>query len=148
MTTQTKERPISTKLVVELFDRALIQLENSGYKPAALKDAARERIVQGKYADVSTNGFYVAESVLYIPGKGNYLVPANYSPILASPVEATNAHRNVGDFYVNSERAEQIAENSIAFPSKDIEIPVNRLAGEEVFAKSLGEKLAREYGEF
>src|SRR3989344_2471561 len=148
MPTQTKSRQMSTKLFLAQFDQAIAQLREAGYKPATLKDAARERIAQGKYADVSTNGFYVAESVLYIPGKGNYLVPANYSPILASPVEATNAHRNVGDFYVNSERAEQIAENSIAFPSKDIEVPVNRLAGEEVFAKSLGEKLAREYGEF
>src|SRR3989338_3141740 len=100
MTTQTQERPISTKLVVELFDRAIAKLRKCGYKPATLKDAARERIVQGKYADVSTNGFYVAESVLYIPGKGNYLVPANYSPILASPVEATNANRNGSEFYV------------------------------------------------
>src|SRR3989338_8427423 len=130
-TMQTQTRQMSTKIVVAPFDQAIAQLREAGYKPATLKDAARERIVQGRQADVSTNRFYVAESVLYIPGKGNYLVPANYSPILASPVEATNAHRNGSEFYVEQERAEQIAQNSIVFPTKNIEVPVNRLAGEE-----------------
>ncbi len=146
--TQTQKRKMNTKLVVAPFDRAIAQLNDAGYKPASLRNAAQARIQQGRNADVSTNGFYVAETVLYIPGRGNYLVPAEYSPILASPTEATNAHRNGSEFYVEQEKAEQIAQNSIVFPAKDIEVPTNRLSQEELFAKSMGEDTAKEYGEF
>ena len=127
------------------FDKAKAALDADGYNIISLPVNAQLRMQQGRGHDVSRNGNYVREGLIYIQGRGNFLV--RHSPILVSAEEATEAHRRGLEFYPTKEQIEEALEDSVRFPDSDIAIPTNRFGEEELTAWAFAEQ-ANAYGEF
>ena len=73
---------LTSGVVSAPFDEAKAVLGSNGYEVISLPVNAELRIRQGEKANISQNGNYVREGVIYIPKKGNRLV--RDSPILGS----------------------------------------------------------------
>jgi hypothetical protein len=142
-----KQGEIISAYIEAPFDEAQEVLESKGYNIISLAQNAQLRIQQGRDSDISLNGNWTREGILYTP-KGRPRLVRN-SPILYSPKEATQAHRERREFYPTRERIESALAASIDFPEKTIKIPTDGF-GEEaltVFAFG-GEENARAYEEF
>src|SRR3989344_4380646 len=96
---------LQSGIVYAPFDLAQAELESENYDIISLPVNVEQRMIQGKQHNVSTKGNYVREGVLYIPRKGTKLV--RNSPILYSAEEATQAHRDIKEFYPSKEANEK-----------------------------------------
>ncbi len=135
---------IASSYVVAPFDESKAKLESEGYRVISLEENARLRIQEGAKALVSRHGNWVREGFLYVPGKGKVLTKA--SPIMESPVEATQAHRILNDFYITDEQVEKGLADSIKFEDSFL-IPTERF-GEDKFTVYFFGNSAKAYGEF
>ena len=151
MNTQTKHevqvdiRPtrIESAVVYLPFDEALEALTEQGYEVISLDQNAQLRIQQGKDANISRNGNWTREGVLYVPDKGVFLT--RNSPIIQNAKEATQAHREGGDYFLTDEQTEQALQDSVQFSAKDI--PTNRFSENGITRYAFG-KIAEQYGQF
>lgn len=127
------------------FDKGLETLEKEGYNLISLQENAKLRKQQGKDSDISRNGNWVREGVLYLPQKGRFLV--RHSPILYNAKEATDCHRKNQDFYLNGkeEQVEEALRDSVQIDRKDI--PTKRFKDDPVTVFAFGD-FAQEYGDF
>ena len=139
------------------FDQALEYLEERRYRIITLAENARSRIQEGPNSHVSRNGNYVREGFIYRPKERSLLV--RRSPILGSPVQATEVHIRSQEFYPTNDQIERaIASGSYELPDTNFNIPTNRFdqEGLTVFAfgttegkdRTQDEKDAKEYGLF
>ena len=138
---------IESAIVYAPFDNALETLIEQCYEVISLPQNALLRIQQGKDANISRNGNWTREGILYIPREKPKLI--RNSPILESATQATEAHRNGKEFYPTREQIKSALTNSIDFPTENIEIPTDRFGSDAlaVFAFG-GEAEAMAYGEF
>ena len=125
------------------FDKGKKALEDKGYKLISLHDNALLRIQQGKNHDISRNGNWVREGVLYVPNKGRFLT--KNSPIMDNAKETTACHRKGEDFYLTEEQVEEALKDSIKLESKPI--PTNRFKDDDITAFAFGD-VAEDYGLF
>ena len=154
MTTQIKEPSI---YIAKPFDQALKSLAERDYRIISLAENAKLRIQEGFNSDISKNGNYVREGVIYNPNENPIL--ARRSPILDAPKEATSANRNGRKYFLSKEQLEKAKESGFyELPNKNFNIPTNRF-GEEgltvfAFGTSEGKDLkqdakdAEKYGLF
>ena len=140
-----KPTGIESAYIEEPFDVAKQELESNGYKIISLKENALLRKQQGKNSDISRNGNWVREGVLYLPQKGRFLV--RNSPILYNAQEATNCHRKGQEFYLDGkeEQVEEALRNSVPIDRK--EIPTKRFK-DDAITVFVFEDFAQEYGDF
>ena len=136
---------LKTKVVSKPFDQALKELEEDNYRVISLIENAQLRIQEDSNSDVSKYGNWTREGILYIPKKGNFLV--RNSPILYSAELATDSHRNGKEFYPTNTAIEKALQDSVKFPNKSTEIPVNDFKNNPLTAYAFGEN-AEEYGNF
>ena len=134
---------ITSAYVVAPFDKAKAKLERSGYHVISLEENARLRMQEGRDSDVSKNGNWVREGVLYVPNEGKFLT--RNSPIMDNPVKATNAHRKGKDFYLTDNQVEEALSDSVALSLKSI--PTDRFGEDEITSYAFGE-IAKQYGGF
>jgi hypothetical protein len=142
----TKTKP-KVQVVYAPLDKALEALTGEGYDIISLAQNSQLRIQQGKDADISRNGNWTREGVIYFPNGKPKLV--RNSPILDSAKEATQAHKSREEFYPSQNQIDQALVDSIDFPQENIKIPTDRLSEEALTVWAFGgEKEARTYGEF
>lgn len=139
----TKSRKIVSASITASFDYGKKLLENEGYRIISLQENARLRIYEGINANVSREGNWVREGVIYVPGKGAYLT--KNSPIMAHAKKAVNCHDKGPDFYLTNAQLEQSLADSV------------RLIGQPILTKDFGSneitvyafgKTAERYGQF
>ncbi len=139
-----------------VFDTALVVLNKAGYAQTTTQQLAQARIALGSKHDVSQNGSYVQEGFLYMPKElDNILVvDGKHNPILKKPSEATNAHRNGKEFYVEADKLRQLAtadgkkNGVLLLPRSTIKnISVDALADHPLSNFSLNDS-AKAYGKF
>ena len=140
---QPKTVVLKSAYIVAPFDEGKELLEKEGYNIISLQKNAKLRIQEGATEDVSKNGNWVREGVLYVPKKGKFLT--KISPIMANAKRATDCHRNGKDFYLTSEQIEESLSDSVEL-SKD-SIPTNRFAEDEITVYAFGD-IAEQYGKF
>ena len=147
ITVDIRPSKIESAITAAPFDKALEILTKNGYEIISLPQNAELRIQQGKNADISRNGNWVKEGVLYVPNGKNKFLPV--SPILESSKEATQAHREEAEFYLTKGQIEQSLIDSIDFPEKTIEIPTDEFGSRALTIYIFGGKdEAKAYGEF
>jgi len=129
--------------VVAPFDVGKAELEKAGYEIISLEQNVQLRIQEGKDADISRNGNWVREGVLYVPKKGIFLTKK--SPIMANAEEAISCHRNGKDFYLTDAQVEEALSDSVVILGDSI--PANRFAENPVTVYAFG-KTAEAYGQF
>ena len=127
------------------FDRAKEILEDAGYRIISLEENALLRIQQGKDSNISRNGNWTREGFIYHPEKGIYLT--KNSPIMLNPTEATQAHRENREFYLNDEQIESALANSVKLPKNVKTIPTKRFSDDTITVFAFG-NTAKHYGEF
>ena len=142
VTNDIRPRGTDSAYVVSPFDVGKKELESEKYRIISLEENAQLRINEGPNAYVSQNGNWTREGVLYMPDK-RILLTKN-SPIMASSVEATQAHREGRDFYVGDELDEALAD-SIALRGGNI--PTKRF-GEDARTRFMFGDGAEKYGDF
>lgn len=140
-----KPTGVTSSYVNAPFDEAKTFLENLGYRIITAQENAGLRIQFGKNAEVSIKGNYVKEGSLYIPKKGRFITRG--SLVMASPKDATEAHRKGSEFYVEPEQAELVLADSVAVSHDIRPIPTNRF-GEDAITVFVFGDIARKYGEF
>jgi hypothetical protein len=124
-----KLKEIDSAYVAGPFDQTLKALKSQGYKLISLEEKAGLRMQQGKDYDVSSQGNWVKEGALYVPGKGRFIT--RHSTVLDHPKKATQAHRNGKEYFVSDEQVKMTLEDSVQVPYKVNEIPTIRF-GEEM----------------
>ena len=153
------------------FDKAYPSLKKERVQLATTEQIARERRFSGSDSSLSRNyGQWVAEAHIYQPKDSGIvlIVDGKHNPILANPTEATNAHRNGEEFYVNTSKLLNRAEKdpkkaiksgvlALARPMKKgmlssseanpFEVSVDELAENPYFAFTLRDE-AKPYGQF
>ncbi len=140
-----KPKGVASAYVDAPFDEGKKVLENAGYRIITGEENARLRIEHGKEAEVSTRGNYVGEGVLYVPNKGAFITRG--SLVMASPKEATDAHRNGQEFHVTPGQVGIVISDSVAVPYGETSVPTNRFGDDEV-TRFLFREVAKKYGEF
>jgi hypothetical protein len=138
-----KPTEIISAYTIAPFDKGKAELEKNNYQIISLEENARLRIQKGADADISQNGNWTREGVLYLPDK-RILLTKN-SPIIDFPDQATNCHRNGKDFYLEREQIEKSLKDSIKI--KDTKIPTNRFNQNDLMVYALGDT-AEAYGDF
>jgi hypothetical protein len=136
---------VSSGVVRAPFDEAKEALEKAGYQIITARESASLRVDYGTRHSVSTNGNYVKEGVLYVPQKGRFITRG--SLVLASPKDATKAHRSGNEFYVDSAQVDLVLGDSVNVPYDAQPIPTNRF-GEDPIAKFVFGDMAEKYGAF
>ena len=136
---------LTTKVISKPFDQALRDLKKDNYEIISLTENSYLRIINDHDSNVSREGNFTKEGIIYIPDKGNYLV--RESPILASAKAATTAHKNLKEFNPTMKSIEIALEDSIKLPDKGAEILVKDFKRNEITAFAFGEH-AEEYGHF
>ena len=134
---------VESHVWVGAYDEAKAEMEKEGFSEIVLAENARLRIQQGKDTYVSQNGNWVKEDAIYIPNKGKFLTKVSH--ISANAKEATNCHRNGGDFYLTNKQVEQALSDSVELSVKSV--PTNRFADDRITIYAFGED-AEKYGEF
>ena len=125
------------------FDKAKQALESEGYKIISLERNAQLRIQQGKDSYISRNGNWVKEGFLILPNDKFYLT--KLSPIMENPKEATKAHKNGQEFYLNDNQIQESLEDSVKIT--DRKIPTKRFGENQLTVYTFGEQ-AEDYGLF
>ena len=143
ITVDVQPRGIASAYINLPFDEGQETLQKQGYPIISLEDNAQLRIQEGKEADVSRNGNWVREGVLYVPKKGIFLTKK--SPILANAREATQCHRQGQDYYLTDEQVEQALDGAMEITVTSI--PVHDLHNHPSTAYGFGNN-AKAYGEF
>jgi hypothetical protein len=138
-----KPRGIASAYVNAPFDCGKTELESNGYSIISLEENARLRLQEGSDSNVSRNDNWVKEGVIYVPSKGKFLT--KNSPIMANAKDATECHRNGGDFYLTDEQVEESLVGAVLLDGHSI--PTNRFADNETTVYAFGES-AKAYGEF
>jgi len=138
-----KPRGIASAYVVAPFDKGKELLKKEGYNIISLQKNAELRIQEGANEDVSKNGNWTREGVLYVPKKGKFLT--KISPIMANAKRATNCHRKGQDFYLTSKQVEESLSDSVELLEDSI--PTKRFAEDEITVYAFG-NLAEKYGNF
>jgi hypothetical protein len=138
-----KPRGIASAYVDAPFDEGKTELESNGYSIISLEENAKLRMQEGRNSDVSRNGNWVREGVLYVPSKGKFLT--KNSPIMANAKEATECHRNGTEFYLTDEQVERSLDGAVMLDEKDI--PTNRFGEHVATVYAFGDN-AKDYGEF
>ena len=152
------------------FDQSYPALLKAGFTFHSAEQEAHARILAGPNSYVSRNGTYVNNAHVYQPKDSGIvlIVDGKHNPILANPSEATNAHRNGNEFYVNTPKLLNRAERdpkkavksgvlALARPVKKgmlssseanpFEVSVDELAENPYFAFTLRDE-AKPYGQF
>lgn len=138
-----KQREIESAYIVAPFDKGKEALESEGYRIISLEENARLRIQEGEYADISRNGNWTREGVIYVLKKGIFLT--KNSPIMDNAKEATDCHRNGNDFYLTDSQVEKALEDSVELKKESI--PTNRFKDNKIAVYAFG-NYAEEYGQF
>ncbi len=140
-----KPTRMESAYVAAPFDVAKEALEAQKYNIISLEQDARLRMQQGKDSYISRNGNWTREGFVYHKELGIYLT--KNSPIMSSPVEATQAHRNENEFYLNDEQVGRSLTNAIQIPKKQEPIPTKRFGEDKITVFVFGD-VAKQYGEF
>ena len=127
-------------IVYAPFDEAKEALESQGYEIISLSQNAKLRIQQGRESDISKDGNWTKEGVLYIPSKGIFLI--KNSPIMQNPREATH---NKKEYFLTDEQVGQVLQDSVKLLEE--KIPTNRFKDDEITSFAFGE-IAEQYGQF
>lgn len=143
------------------FDQGMAVLREKGLELITAEQLAILRIRDGPASPFSTQGTWVAENYNYSSGRDAEIIiaSANLNPILKQPVEATNAHRQGEEFYLNEAAWKQLRDVAESDPYKAIksgallvtrkalkfEIPVEAL-GETPETVFLFREQAKAYG--
>ena len=138
-----RPRGIESAYVNTPFDEGKEELTKCGYRIISLEENARLRKQEGKGTNISTNGNWTREGVLYLNKKGIFLT--KNSPIMANAKEATACHRKGQEFYLTDEQVEEGLADSVKLEPK--EIPTNRFKDNEITVYAFGED-AEKYGQF
>jgi hypothetical protein len=95
------------------FDYGYGVLANNGYRIINFEQNSRLRMLMGSASDVSRNGNWVSEGIIYVPSKGIFLT--KHSLIIPFNQEiATDYNRNGSDFILTEEQIEtSLEENEI-----------------------------------
>jgi hypothetical protein len=107
---------------------------------------------KAKTASLSRYGSYIQEGNIYIPNEKGIVLVRN-SPVLVSPKEATQAHRNGKEFHIDAELAHSYLDKAKsnsdeAFLLKDRKsIPTNRFSENEL-TLWLFQDQAQDFGDF
>lgn len=136
---------IESAIVYAPFDKAFEALIQNGYKIISLSQNAELRIQQGEDHNVSKNGNWVKEGILYVPGKGKFIT--RHSPVLTHPTNSTQAHRNGREYFVSDNQIKKALEDSIQIPYDVNEISTEGFGEDEITMFCFG-KNAKDYGLF
>ncbi|MBS3081204.1 hypothetical protein J4221_07065 [Candidatus Pacearchaeota archaeon] len=134
--------------VVAPFDKGLEVLQEGDYRLISSQENSRLRIQEGYQAYISQMGNWVSEDAIYVPNKGKFLTKVSH--IARNAREATQAHRNGEDFYLNENQVEECLADCVELTSESV--PTNRFGENEITIYAFGEhtedygKLLREYG--
>jgi len=147
ITVDIRPREKYSAYVVGPFDQTLKALKSQGYKLISLEENAGLRMQERENHDVSTNGNWVKEGALYVPGKGRFIT--RLSTVLDDPRKATQAHRNGKEYFVSGEQVKMDLEfrDSVQVPYDVNGIPTDRF-GEDVITMFCFGKNAKDYGLF
>ena len=135
--------PIGSAYVKLPFDKAKIELESNGYRIVSLSENARLRLNERINSEVSRNGNFVREGILYLPDKRRFLT--KNSPIIDYPEQATSCNRNNSEFYLNDDMVQKSLSDSIEIKLK--EIPTNGFDEIDLSVYLFGEN-AKKYGDY
>lgn len=143
MEIQVDIRPtgIESAIVYAPFDKGKEALESKGYRIISLEENARLRMQQGKNRNVSKNGNWTREEVVYLPDKR--IILTRNSSIMQKPKEATDAHRNGNEFYPTEEQIEQALTDYVILSGKNI--PTNDFKNNPITNYAFGD-VAEDYG--
>ncbi|MFA5992503.1 MAG: hypothetical protein WC796_02225 [Candidatus Pacearchaeota archaeon] len=133
------------------FDTGKSVLEVVGHEVIDLPENARLRIQEGEYKedkDILGYGNWTREGFIYSP-KQNFVFFTKCSPVIENSTEATQAHKEVKEFYPTAEQIERAIDPSVCFkvPYGQKPIPTNRF-GEDPLTVFAFEDWAESYGEF
>jgi len=138
-----KPKGIFSAYVVAPFDEGKEELEKAGYSIVSLQENAGLRMQERAKEDVSLNGNWVREGVIYVPQKGIYLTKS--SPIMANAKIATDCHRKGTEFYLTDEQVEEALTDFVKLSPNAI--PTNSFGENEIAVYAFGED-AENYGKF
>ncbi|MBI2451815.1 hypothetical protein HYV50_01915 [Candidatus Pacearchaeota archaeon] len=136
---------------------ALELLKEKGIKkPISLEQLAEARIKSGAKSSLSTEGSYVKEGAIYVPNQAPLFV--RDSPVLSNAKEATQAHRENREFYLDAKTyLEQAEEDKTKEPQKrkililkqrdDFSVPTDKFGENETALWAFRDN-AEKYGEF
>jgi hypothetical protein len=127
------------------FGRAKAELEQAGYRVISAEEQAGLRIREGPESLVSKRGNWTREGFIWVPGE-NHLYFTKSSPIMSSPIEATQANREGNYFCPSKEQIEEGIANSIKISYGQGAIPTDRFE-EEITNFAFG-KFAEKYEDF
>jgi hypothetical protein len=130
------------------FYEAKQALESESLWIISSEEDARLRIQEGIKAVISTNGNWVREGFICVPGKGIFLV--RNSPIIDNALEATQCHKDRKEYFLSDEQAEKAladSANILKIPYDKELVPTNRF-GDDERTKFLFKEFAQEYGYF
>lgn len=125
------------------FDKGKEALESKGYRIISLEKNAILRIQEGKDSDISRNGNWTREGIIYVPKKGIFLT--KNSPIMDNAKKATDRYRTGKDFYLTDNQVEKALGDSVELNRKDI--PTNRFKDDKITVYAFG-NYAEKYGQF
>jgi len=143
---KSKGKPVSAYIYAPFY-RGVEILKRQGYRLISLEKNARLRIQKGKYADISQDGNFVREGILYVPDKGVFLVKK--SPILKYVEEGLTCNIDEKDFYAYApeiqEEFEMALKDSVRIDAT--QIPTNRFKDNDITTFAF-DKIAEDYGKF
>ncbi len=140
-----KPAGMESAIVYAPFDDALEALTEKGYELISLPQNAKLRIQQGSSSYISQNSNVTREMFVYVPKKGAFLT--RNSLIMENAKEATQDHREGGDYFLTDEQVEQALIDSLKIEGEEIEIPTNEFGKNEITNYTFGE-VAEQYGQF
>ena len=129
--------------LVASFDDGLEVLQGNDYRLISLQENARLRKQEGYQACISQNGNWVSEDAIYVTNKGKFLTKVSH--IARNAREATQAHRNGENFYLNENQVEECLADCVELTRKSV--PTNRFGGNGITRYAFGE-YAEDYGKF
>ena len=141
------------------FDKGIAALKAEGLELITARELAEARILGGSDHPVSREGLWVAEHPIYRNNKQAdvLVVDGAHSQLLKHPVEATDAHRDGKEFYIDQKVVGELREQAtpdgkhgvLLLPRQAIRkaIAVEALA-DDAYARFLFRDLAGQYGQF
>ena len=138
-----KKGKLHSAYTIGAFDKAKEVLEKEGYRIISLEEQAGLRVQGGADSSISRGGNWTKEGFIYVPTKGAFLTKV--SPITANAKQATDCHRDWGEFYLDKGEVESALADSVKI--EYLQIPTNRFADEALTNFAFG-KNAEAYGEF
>ena len=94
------------------YDEGLLTIKRKGAEPISLRNLAYSRYKLGKKHNISRTNSWVKEGVLYTQNPEHRIILLRNSLILKHPKNATEAHRNNGEYFPPVREVEEIIEKA------------------------------------